>query len=169
MRLAKERQFEEIADRFPAIYLRYRTALHAVAIDFDKELNGKPAVIWLYGDTGTGKSRFAHDFSKDCWVSGDDLKWFDGYQQQECVIFDDFRPGMCTYHYLLRLLDRYPIRVQIKGGFVRFKPKIIFITAYGPPSLLFKNLEANDSLDQLKRRVDLTFNTEFGSLEPYRS
>lgn len=44
------------------------------------------------------------------------------------MVFDDFRPWWCQFSYLLRLLDRYPIRVQVKGGYVNFVPEEIIIT-----------------------------------------
>lgn len=54
--------------------------------------------------------------------------WWDGYIGQKTVVLDDFRPWWCPFSFLLRILDRYPIRVQVKGGFVNFVPEKIIIT-----------------------------------------
>lgn len=54
--------------------------------------------------------------------------WFDGYLGESVAVFDDFRPWWCRFDYLLALLDRYPIRVPVKGGFVNWIPEIIIIT-----------------------------------------
>lgn len=54
--------------------------------------------------------------------------WWDGYCGQKVVILDDYRPWWCPFSFMLRLLDRYPIQVQVKGGFVNFVPEKIVIT-----------------------------------------
>jgi len=53
------------------------------------------------------------------WVSPG--KWFDGYQGQSGLVFDEFRDNWQTYSYMLRLLDCYPFRVERKGGFIQMK------------------------------------------------
>ena len=47
-------------------------------------------------------------------MSSRNLQWFDGYMGQKVVCFDDFRKDFCTFHELLRLLDRYPMDVPVK-------------------------------------------------------
>lgn len=110
-------------------------------------------VHWFHGSTGTGKTRQAIELSGDnYWISGENLKWFDGYIGQENVIIDDFRKDFCTFHYLLRLLDRYPLRVPIKGGFVEWHPLNIYITSCFEPSLVYNTRE---DVGQLLRRIDV--------------
>nr|QJQ37767.1 replication-associated protein [Cressdnaviricota sp.] len=94
-----------------------------------------PSVFWYWGNTGSGKTRAALDgvdLDNVFIVSGPNTKhgalWFDGYYGQDRVVFDDFRPWWCEFSFLLRLLDRYPIQVQVKGGFVNFIPTEIIIT-----------------------------------------
>jgi len=55
-------------------------------------------------------------------------EWWDGYVQQPVVIFDDFY-GWIKYDELLKICDRYPLKVPIKGGFEEFTSKHIFITS----------------------------------------
>jgi len=50
-------------------------------------------------------------------------QWWDGYEQQECVVFDDMRKDTFKFHELLRLFDRYPLRIQVKGGYREFNSK----------------------------------------------
>lgn len=94
----------------------------------------EPRVAWFYGNTGTGKTHLAMDgldpnniFIVSAPAKGGTL-WFDGYCGQSRVVFDDFRPWWCRFDYLLRLLDKWPVRVQVKGGFVNFIPEEIIIT-----------------------------------------
>nr|WAE42335.1 MAG: replication associated protein [Cressdnaviricota sp.] len=108
-------------------------------------------VIWFWGGTGVGKSRQAFAMvSDDYWISGKNLKWFDGYNGQRDVIIDDFRKDFCTFHELLRLLDIYPMRVEIKGGSVNWIPANIYITSCFPPNKVY---ETREDVKQLIRRI----------------
>lgn len=112
----------------------------------------KPSVIWIWGPTGTYKSAFARKLCEEPWVSSKDLKWFDGYDRHSDVIFDDFRGDFCTFHFLLRLLDRYECMVEIKGGTRQFLAKKIVITScYHPKNVYAKN---DEDVKQLLRRID---------------
>lgn len=133
-----------------------------------------PIVIWLHGSTGTGKTRsafkagraFAKHFGggdKDIWISSGSLRWFDGYDSQSVAIFDDFRAKHVTsFAFLLRLLDRYPVSVEFKGGFVDWSPKVIFITAPSDPKELFhaRNVHVPEDINQLMRRISKIFEFE---------
>jgi len=44
---------------------------------------------------------------------------------------------MVTFPFFLRLLDRYPIEVPIKGGHANWIPEVIIITCPRPPSQEF--------------------------------
>ncbi|QCD25284.1 replication-associated protein [Human lung-associated brisavirus AA] len=123
-----------------------------------------PLVIWFYGKTGTGKTRktieMAEELKLKTWMSSDSLKWFDGYCNQELAIIDDLRKEILpNWAFLLRLLDRYALIVQIKGGFTRWNPKIIIITSPVEPHECFSwfnrqgEQQAWDSEDQLLRRL----------------
>lgn len=111
-----------------------------------------PEVIWIYGPTGVGKSKYAFDHCVDPWVSGETGKWFEGYDGHEDVIFDDFRGDFCKFHVLLRLLDRYPYRIEVKGSSRQFLARRIFITSCHPPHEVYKD-RAGEDLAQLGRRI----------------
>lgn len=124
-----------------------------------------PTVYWFYGKTGLGKTRLAIEMCTITpWISSKDLKWWCGYDRHENIIIDDFRADFCTFHELLRILDRYPYRVQTKGGSRELVAKNIFITSAYPPSDIY--IHCGERVDQLLRRIThiRDFNTE-----PYRS
>lgn len=126
-----------------------------------------PKVFWFYGSTGTGKSRlvFEETVGQDLYIkpSGG---WFDGYSGQKVVLFDDFRGDWVKYAELLKLLDRYPMQVPVKGGFVQWSPEIIYITCPRRPEEIFSGIEAKDDggIEQLTRRI--TEVRLFGDLPP---
>lgn len=127
-----------------------------------------PEVYWFYGPTGTGKTRTAYKEAKEeypnsYWISHESSEWFDGYTDQRCCILDDIRSNTWPMPRLLRILDRYPIQVPIKGGFVWWRPERIYITAPGRPEDIYKNYTTGqpfDHIEQLIRRV-----TKFVSFE----
>lgn len=118
---------------------------------FGKKRNWMPNVYWFWGPTGSGKTRAAVELAgEDMWMSSG-VKWFDGYFGQENVILDDFRKDFMRFPELLRLLDRYEFRVEIKGGSVPMLAKNIWITAPVHPTEMFNNQD--DDVEQLIRRI----------------
>lgn len=109
-----------------------------------------PEVYWFHGKTGTGKTREAFEMAPDAWVSNKNLTWWDGYDAHEDIIFDDFRGDFCTYHELLRILDRYPYRVMVKGGSRELLAKRIIITCPYRPEELYMT---HEDKGQLLRRI----------------
>lgn len=84
-----------------------------------------------------------------------DNHWFDGYDQQEVMIMDDFRTSWFKFGFLLRLLDVYPFMVEVKGGSAEFNTNTIYITAPKPPQEMYANLAENEEgqFNQLLRRI----------------
>lgn len=115
----------------------------------------KPVVYWFFGPTGTGKTRRVYEMAgEDLWSSClGDAGWFDGYSGQESALFDDFRPTQYKFSHFLRLLDRYPLRVPIKGGFSEWRPTTIFVTCPNSPEYTYNVPE--ESIAQLLRRIDV--------------
>lgn len=116
-----------------------------------------PLILWLHGPTGVGKTKAAYDFGESLgdpgriWISHGSLQWFDGYDGQQLAILDDLRTKHCAFHFLLRLLDRYPMSVPFKGGYVNWNPKYIIITAPYSPTEMW-SLRTPEDKQQLIRR-----------------
>jgi len=118
----------------------------------ERKRNFKPVVKWYYGATGTGKTKRAFEETKDPWISGRNLQWWCGYDAHKHVIIDDFRGDFCTFHELLRILDRYPYTVQNKGGSRQLLAELIIITCPRPPNIVY---ETREDIQQLLRRIDI--------------
>lgn len=116
-----------------------------------------PVVKWYWGATGTGKTRLAIQEATAIggdgyWISGKTLRWWQGYDRQSCVIIDDFRGDFCTFHELLRILDRYPYTVEVKGGSRELVATHMWITCPHPPTTAYYDRTTED-LQQLLRRI----------------
>lgn len=114
-------------------------------------------VVWTFGDTGTGKTyssfKEAEALSNGfvSWVSDSTLKWFDGFvPNSKCCIFDDF-DGKAELAMLLRVFDRYPLKVPIKGSFIEFNPRICYVTSNFSPFALYGG---HAQFKALMRRID---------------
>ncbi len=120
----------------------------------------KMQVILALGSPGSGKTRFAFDH----WgVSPDffDLPmcanriWFDGMDGHTLILMDDFdgRYSKLSLSFLLRLLDRYPRRVEIKGNFTWWLPDIVYITTNIGPDQWYNFHGRTQQVSALRRRI----------------
>lgn len=120
----------------------------------DKPPSVKRNILWYYGEPGSGKTRLAiEQAGEDYYITMNNLKWWDGYTGQKYIIVDDFRKDFCTFHELLRILDRYPYRVNTKGSSMWLQPTtthIIITSAYHPQVVY----ETREDIKQLLRRID---------------
>lgn len=152
----KESGIKRFREEMGDVYVKYHNGFDKIGLLNSKKRTEKPNVVWIYGPTGCGKTSYVYDKHPDLWISNEDLKWFDGYDGQETVLFDDFRGDMCKFRFLLRLLDRYPLKVPIKGGFVEWTPKNIYITSCKDPKNIYnkETFDNEEKVDQLLRRID---------------
>lgn len=105
----------ELLDQHPSSFLRYQRGLAGVRAATATPRNPRkdPDVRVYWGPTGTGKSLRAHDELPAAYSKSPGSKWWDGYTNGQSVIIDDFRPEWWPIDYMLRLLDRYPLKVCV--------------------------------------------------------
>ncbi|KAL5961047.1 Replication-associated protein [Taenia solium] len=105
----------------------------------------KTEIYYYHGPPGVGKSRRAYEEAK---ATGESIyykprgDWWDGYIQQPNVIIDDHY-GWLKYDELLKIMNRYPYRVPIKGSYEVFNSKRIWITSNIPIEQLYKHSHFN--------------------------
>jgi len=109
-------------------------------------------VIVLIGDAGTGKTRYAYEHFPDIY-SKPRGEWWDGYTGQSAILLDDYY-GYLPYCELLRVLDRYPYQVPVKGGFVQAQWDTVIITSNNMPQLWYKDKGLTPAL---RRRLKTIF------------
>lgn len=117
--------------------MRYRLLLRR-----DKR-NKKTKVLVIHGAGGLGKSaliEYLVGTEEVFWKSQGD-EWWDGYQNEPVVVLDDLDGTFFKFRYLLRLLDRYPFKVQTKGGMLEFNSKLIIITSNVSPEEWYPNCD----------------------------
>lgn len=129
----------------PVVVVKYHKGLKVLRGMRMKDREAAPTVTWLWGATGSGKTREA---AVGSFYMKDGTRWWDGYEQQDRIVIDDF-DGSWPFRDLLRLLDRYPYQGQTKGGYVKINSPHIYITCEFPPSHYWTDTE----LAQISRRI----------------
>ena len=145
----------ELADAHFGSYIRYGRGIERYRQLRAPRVARAVDVYVLWGAPGTGKTRFVFEREPLLWISSDPtLQWFDGYQGEPAALIDDFTGSIATTPaFLLRLLDRYPTKVPIKGGFVQWVPERIYITSNQPPPF---GMENTINVEALLRRIKKT-------------
>lgn len=144
---------DEVALENPVVFVKYHKGLKALADRLTlRHRETKPRVEWVWGKTGCGKTRYATTLTKTFYIK-DGTMWWDGYEQQETIVIDDF-DGKWPFRDLLRILDRYPYQGQYKGGYVPINSEKIIITCDKLPEAMYECVLTDAELSQLMRRID---------------
>ncbi|QIK03928.1 replication-associated protein [Northern red-backed vole stool-associated circular virus 11] len=148
---------KEVAQFFPAMYVRYHRGLKAydsiIHSGEPRDLIDEGPEVWVFwGDTGTGKSYRAYTTWPDAYRKTTSDKWWDGYKGQETVIFDDFKGSSMRLHDFQLVIDRYPHDVEVKGGFVPLSAKRYVFTSNKHPSEWYS--ETADPHGSVMRRIN---------------
>jgi len=147
---------KEVAGECPAVYIKYHRGLHAfrnlMLYSTPRDLKDAGPEVWIFwGDSGAGKTKRAFETWPDAYVKLTNSKWWDGYEGQDTVIFDDFKGSSLSLHDFQRVIDRYPMRVETKGGSVELQAKRYVFTSNRHPSEWYS--EEADPHKTVMRRV----------------
>ncbi len=143
----------EIAEAHPGTYLRYYRALDRYRGLCATPRSEQTFSVALWGPPGSGKSRRVAALSgTQYWVAGPRSStggvWWDNYSDQSIVVFDEFA-GWISLTLAKRLCDRYPLRLETKGGGVEFCALKIYFTSNRHPSRWWKS-----GLGAMARRLE---------------
>jgi len=142
-------------EHIPAdVRIRCYNAISRIATDYVKPVALERSAVVYWGRTGTGKSRSAwSEAGLDAYPKDPRTKWWDGYCGECNVVIDEFRGAIDIVH-LLRWLDRYPVRVERKGGAVVLRATKIWFTSNIHPDFWYPEIDQL-TRDALKRRLEI--------------
>lgn len=152
-----EKTIDDVLCEDPVVYHQYGRTLKACEDFYFRKVKRTTMTTcdWYVGPTGSGKSHRAYTEHLDAYDYPYDGDWCDGYRAQDTMIINDFR-GQITYSTLLRLIDKWPCTVRVRNCQPRpFVSKHIVITSSKRPEEIYRNLAADDNIDQLLRRVQI--------------
>lgn len=136
----------------PVLCCRYTRFMREYRTAITQPRNWETKTYVFIGPTATGKTRTAHSLWTDLWTYPGD-GWFDSYDAHGTVLLDDFDGSDISYRLLLRILDRYPLKVPVKGGFVEWVPKTIVITTNVHPADWYNRGDCSHLLRRITRLV----------------
>lgn len=151
----------DICDNNPTVFAKYFKGIDRMRnlVCKPRDKNVAPTIEIYWGDSGTGKTRKAIEDNPDAYIvtkpNGNNTLWYDGYTGQTTLIYDEFY-GWASYDHILRICDRYPLKVQIKGGFVEMRATKIIFTSNKPYTDWWPNVNDKSAFE---RRIK-----EFGKI-----
>lgn len=155
----KEHNMFDYIDIF--LYSKYRTRIeNALKYQRGKIMNNKNRninVMFIQGDTGTGKTTFAKAFCDSLkysyCVSSSSNDTLQDYKGEDVLILDDLRDDIFKFSDMLKILDNHTSSTMLS----RYNNKIfigstIIITSYKPLDEWYFNVP-NENRKQLFRRI----------------
>ncbi len=150
--------YASVAASFPLQFIRYHRGIHEyVSVSRPASQRPAPLVFVLWGPTGVGKSRLAADVYPDAYwwsPSANGSHYALGYSGQQSVIFDDYY-GSIPYPFLLRILDRYKLTVNVQGTNVAFRAHQFIFTSNHPPQHWYPHADFPDQSALFRRLTNI--------------
>jgi len=138
----------------PDLYIRYYGNITKICASSLQPIAMERSCKVYWGGTNLGKSfRSWNEAGLDAYSKDPRTKFWDGYSNQDHVVLDEFR-GTIDVSHLLRWLDRYPVRVEVKGSSVPLSATKFWITSNLPPSAWYPELDAA-TYAALERRLEI--------------
>lgn len=115
-------------------------------------------VCVIRGESGIGKTWWVYNRFPEVYRPnyGNGGIWWDGYSGQDTILIDEFK-GQCPLQKLLMILDRYPLMLEVKGGYTPAKYRTVFVTVNSDPVSWYPNGNqySPQEFQALLRRVGL--------------
>ncbi len=152
--LISSRSIREVFAEHPVAFIKYHRGMQRGLEVSVAPRACAPKCILLYGPTGTGKSHWAFTKFPHAYWKDPVSKWFDGYLDEKTVVIDEFagRMSKMELSYLLRLMDKYPLKVEVKGSSRDFLAETIIFTTNIHPRLWYDWTDRPTQWPALQRR-----------------
>jgi len=126
----------EVAEEHFSAFVRYHKSFEVYkALHFQHDDVAK-TVKCLWGSTGVGKTKFCREnYPNAYWKAKDpnaQIQYWDGYQYEDTIVIDEYY-GWLPWDFLLRLTDRYPLRLGCRGYSVPCAATTIVFTSNKHP------------------------------------
>ncbi|ARD71303.1 putative replication initiator protein [Diporeia-associated CRESS-DNA virus LH481] len=136
------------------VRIRCYSTLKRIRADYLEPVSMVRSCTVFWGPTGTGKSmRSWNEAGLQAYPKDPNTKFWCGYSGQEHVVIDEFR-GKIDISHLLRWLDRYPVRVELKGASFPLMATKYWITSNLHPREWYPEIDAY-TYDALERRLNI--------------
>jgi len=148
--LAKAGDFATIEVEMPGVYAQRYKTMKEIAKDHMKRPEDleEPCGIWIYGDSGVGKTTAARTEYGDYYAKQAN-KWWDGYTGQETVVIEDLDPvHKVLGHHLKLWMDKWSFNAEEKGGARWLRPKRVIVTSQYSIAEVFDDPKTVEALER---------------------
>lgn len=156
----------DIMNNYTGDFVRYHAGIEKMKSLIDKKKTKKwrhVDVTVLIGSAGSGKTSFVakkHGYENIFNLNLEcDRFMFDGYDNEDVLLIDDFNGGI-KYTQLLRILDGHPLPLNVKNGRRYANFTKVYITSNVKPCYWYNNI-----YDNLKRRLKNCLEVTKGNTE----
>ena len=172
------RSLLDIIEEHPGTYIRYFKGIERVQDIFRRKMQKleervQPTVIVYIGRSGTGKSHHCYhdpDYQASGYkfpVQQSGKVYFDGYDGESTIWFDEFGGSVLPFGVFLRLCDKWETRVETKGATVCITNlrKILISTTTDPKYWWRDSRKYQEDPRQLWRRLTHVYYIPYIMLE----
>lgn len=141
-----------------------------------EELVQMKNVVWIYGETGTGKTTFAKSLAKSAGfffsLTSTGRNMFDEYRDEPCLIIDDLRPQDMRFSDLLGILDPYNFKAaQARYANKALQTQMLIVTTTQTPEEFCRSCNGEElsveDARQLYRRINTVYEVTRDSIYEY--
>jgi hypothetical protein len=160
--LSGQSNVSEIARSYPKSYVLHSKGLLDLFHTVESPLRKEHDVTWIFGESNSGKTTFAlrNVGALDFVVIVGGSRFFNGYESQSVVVFDDLRKDF-EMNRLLNLIGSVPSIVEVKGSWRYFNPSSIKITCNFDPLEFCARFYPTEDPIQLVRRLSSVWKCSF--------
>lgn len=146
--LAKANRIEEIP---VDIRVRCYSTCRRIAKDYMVRPTSlaAPCGTWVYGRSGVGKTHSVYTCYPGLY-SKNGSKWWDGYQGEDVILFDDMDPSIGTWctRFFKIWADERPFIADVKNGSIYIRPTKFIVTSQYTIEECFGEIETRDALNR---------------------
>lgn len=151
-KLISEGRLDEVDDKLYITNIRNIKTIYRDEQSKKIKDDTEEEMLWFYGKSGTGKSRYARAKYKNVFLKMCN-KWWENYEYESTVLLEDFDSDhKVLVHHLKIWADRYPFSCEIKGIGVKLRPKRIIVTSNYKPQDIW---DKEQDLEPILRRFRL--------------
>jgi hypothetical protein len=134
------KRLRDVAQEFPLAVVKFHRGLRVLQAFQPRETRALPRLQVFWGETRQGKSFRCRQLAEQEFEDSDIYchrggKWWDGYDGEKCVIFNDFTGSDISVKEWNKVFDEQPHWVETKGGSTWLEFTTCYISSNFPPSM----------------------------------
>lgn len=132
-----------LVESAPEVFIKYAKGLDAVRCMFVKPRGIQTQGIYVYGLQNSGKTYLMKQKYPDAYWK-DNSQWWDGYDGQSVVIWDEYDWSQVSIHHIKQVLNHAPLKVPVKGNMIEFTSKLVVFLSNTKLEICYENQSKAD-------------------------